>query len=76
MFETVPDDDEDDDEDMSNSDAEGSDLSEGTIFCLFYEIEMFPDVVKNYKTLMTQIRKASQRSLHQIIWNLSFQGLN
>lgn len=47
MFETVPDEDEDDDdEDMSNSDAEGSDLSEGTIFLWFYELEIFPDVVK------------------------------
>lgn len=32
MFETVPDEDEDDDEDVSNSDEDGSDLSEGTIF--------------------------------------------
>lgn len=46
MFETVPDEDEDDDEDMSNSDAEGSDLSEGNIFLWFYELEIFPDVVK------------------------------
>lgn len=44
-------------------------------FLWFYELETFPGVVKkNYKTLLTQIGKESLRSLHKIIWNLSFQG--